>query len=74
MSAEEQTPEPAYDWRLVKQGVSVTLELGDKFADLEGPELTYLTRVIGKALINVGTRFLESHVEDDDYDEEGEGW
>ena len=74
-TATDQTePPPAVDdwsWRVVKNADgSVTLELGDEYSDLSGSQLTALTQAIGRGLVKLGMRFVESRVEDD----EEEGW
>lgn len=71
-AAEKEATQEDYDWRLVKRGDAVTLDLSSKYQDFEGPMLTLLTRTIGEALIKVGTMFLQSRIEGDD--EEDEYW
>jgi hypothetical protein len=68
--------QPALVWSVVKRegSNSADVTLGSMYAELSGPELTVVTRTIGKSLIKLGTELLQMRVgSDDDWDDE-EGW
>jgi hypothetical protein len=67
---------PPLVWQITKREGSnaADVTLGSQFADLDGPELTYVMRTVGEALIKIGTQFLRSRIDGDGYDDEEEEW
>lgn len=60
----------SYNWQVTHNpGGHVILDLGDDLTDLAAQVgVTPITVTIGEALIKIGTKFLQSRVEDDEED------